>query len=89
MYKRLIDFVEENDILSKHQYWFRKNRSTEHAIIELIDKVTRAIDEGKYTQLVFFLICQKFLTLSITGFWLGNSNIMGSEALQNVGLKVI
>lgn len=27
MYKRLTDFVENNDILNKHQYGFRKNRS--------------------------------------------------------------
>ena len=63
MYKRLIDFVEENDILSKHQYGFRKNRSTEHAIIEFIDKVTRAIDERKYTASVFLDLSKAFDTI--------------------------
>ena len=33
MYKRLINFVEKNNILSEHQYGFCKNRSTEFAII--------------------------------------------------------
>ena len=33
MYKRLIKFIEKNKILSKHQYGFRQNRSTELAII--------------------------------------------------------
>ena len=40
MYKRLIKFIDKNKILSKHQYGFRKNRSTEHALIELIDGIT-------------------------------------------------
>jgi retron-type reverse transcriptase len=48
MYKRLISYIEKKQILSKHQYGFRKNRSTEHAIIELTDKISKAIDEGKF-----------------------------------------
>ena len=39
MYKRIIKFVEKNNILSNHQYGFRQNRSTEHAIVELTDKI--------------------------------------------------
>ena len=31
-------------ILSKHQYGFRRNRSTEHAILELTDKISKAMD---------------------------------------------
>ena len=41
MYKRLINYVEKNKILSEHQYGFRKNRSTELAIIELVNKITK------------------------------------------------
>jgi hypothetical protein len=41
MYKRLIKYVEKNNILSDHQYGFRKNRSTELAIIELVNKITK------------------------------------------------
>ena len=47
MYQRLIKFIDASEILSKHQYGFRKNRSTEHAIIEITDKISKAIDEGK------------------------------------------
>jgi hypothetical protein len=43
MYKRLIKFIEKNKILTKHQYGFRANRSTELAIIELTDRITKAI----------------------------------------------
>ena len=46
MINRLSKFIDKNKILSKHQYGFRKNRSTEHAIIDFVDKITKAIDEG-------------------------------------------
>ena len=45
MYNQLIDFIDKNQILSKHQYGFRKNRSTELAIIELVDKITKGINQ--------------------------------------------
>ena len=64
MYKRLIKFIETHKILSKHQYGFRKNRSTEHAIIELVDNITRAIDEGKYTVGIFLDLSKAFDTIN-------------------------
>ena len=53
MYKRLINHIEKNNILTQHQYGFRENRSTELAIIELVDRVTKAIDRGEYTIGIF------------------------------------
>ena len=63
MYNRLINYIDKNGILSKHQYGFRKNRSTEFVIIELIDKITKGIDEGKYTLGVFLDLSKAFDTL--------------------------
>ena len=60
MYKRLIKYVEKNKILSKHQYGFRKNRSTELAVIELVDKITKAIDKGEYTIGIFLDLSKAF-----------------------------
>ena len=62
MYKRLINYVEKNKILSEHQYGFRKNRSTELAIIELVNKITKELE------MVFSSICQKRLIPLITRF---------------------
>ena len=64
MYKRLINFVEKNNILSEHQYGFRKNRSTELAIIEFIDKITKAIDKGQYTIGIFLDLSKAFDTIN-------------------------
>ena len=63
VYKRLINFIEKNKILSKHQYEFRQNRSTDFAIIELLDKITRAIDKGEYTIGIFLDLCKAFDTI--------------------------
>ena len=80
MYKRLIKFIETHKILSKHQYGFRKNRSTEHAIIELVDNITRAIDEGKYTVGIFLDLSKAFDTI--------NHNILISK-LEHYGIRGI
>ena len=64
MYKRLISYIEKQNILSKHQYGFRKDRSTEHAIIELTDKISKAIDEGKYTIGIFLDLSKAFDTVN-------------------------
>jgi hypothetical protein len=64
MYNRLIDFIDKNQILSKHQYGFRKNRSTELAIIELVDKITKGIDQGNYTLGIFLDLSKAFDTIN-------------------------
>ena len=63
MYKRLYNYVEKQKILTKHQYGFCRNRSTEHAILELTDKISNAMDEGKYTMGVFLDLSKAFDTV--------------------------
>ena len=53
MYKRLTLYIDNNGILSEHQYGFRSKSSTNHAIIELIDKVTKAIESNENTVGIF------------------------------------
>ena len=43
MYKRLIDYIHKNKILTDCQYGFRSNFSTNHDMIEFVDKITKAI----------------------------------------------
>jgi retron-type reverse transcriptase len=57
-------FIEKNKLLSTNQYGFRKGRSTEHAIIELVDKITKAIDHGKYTIGIFLDLSKAFDTIN-------------------------
>jgi hypothetical protein len=64
MYKRLISHIEKNKILTQNQYGFRENRSTELAIIELVDKITQAIDKGEYTIGIFLDLSKAFDTIN-------------------------
>ena len=61
MVKRLINFIDKNKILSKHQYGFRRNRSTELAVL---DKITKAIEEGKFTVGIFLDLSKAFDTIN-------------------------
>jgi hypothetical protein len=64
MAARLTKFIEKNNVLSKHQYGFRKNRSTELAVLNFTDKITKAIDEGKFTVGVFLDLSKAFDTIN-------------------------
>ena len=64
MVNRLTKFIDKNNILSRHQYGSRKNRSTEHAIIDFVDKITKAIDERKYSVGIFFDLSKAFDTVN-------------------------
>ncbi len=64
MYKRLYNYVETKKILSNHQYGFCRNRSTEDAILELTDKISKAMDEGKFTMGVFLDLSKAFDTVN-------------------------
>ena len=45
MFNRCMDYIDKNDILNEKQFGFRSNHSTNMAIIELVDKVTKAVEK--------------------------------------------
>ena len=47
IYNNLLDFIMENNILYDKQFGFRKGHSTSHAIITMVNKVSKSLDEGK------------------------------------------
>ena len=52
----VIDFLDDNMVFYKHQFGIRKNHSTNHAIITLVERVSKALDTGKYVVGVFFTL---------------------------------
>ena len=62
--KRLVKYIEKHKILTQRQYGFRENKSTEFAIIELTNKITKAIDRGEYTIGIFLDLSKAFDTIN-------------------------
>ena len=43
----LLNFIDTNNILYDNQFGFRENHSTTHAIITLVERVSKALDTRK------------------------------------------
>ena len=54
----------ENNILYDKQFGFRKGHSTSHAIITLVNKVSKSLDEGKIVGGVYLDIRKAFDSIS-------------------------
>ena len=63
MYNRMIEFVEQYNILYRCQFGFRKNYSTSHVLIHLINRISSAIDPRETTVGVFLDLSKAFDTL--------------------------
>ena len=44
MYKRFINFIENKNTLHHPQYGFRQQYSTQHAILDIVNKIQANID---------------------------------------------
>ena len=47
LFNQLYEYFERHNILTKRQYGFRKNHSTEFAAMEFINRVTKLLELGK------------------------------------------
>ena len=59
-YTRLNDFVIKYNILSEKLYGFRSNRTTSHALIEFVEKISNVIENKQYTVGVFLDLKKAF-----------------------------
>ena len=63
MYKRLIAFIEKHRILNERQFGFRTRHSTEHAIMCIVDKIQRAIENRNMACGIFLDFSKAFDTI--------------------------
>ena len=58
--------MDENELFYKNQFGFRKQHPTSHAIITLVEKVSKALDKGKIVVGVFLDLKKAFDTVNHT-----------------------
>ena len=63
MYNRLYNFLRENNILYEKQFGFQNSHSTDHAIIQLIDEISKSFEKNEYTLGVFIDLSKAFDTV--------------------------
>ena len=64
LYSRLIKYIDKSNILYKYQFGFRKNHSTEHALIELVDQIKLNMGGNKMTCGIFIDLSKAFDTVN-------------------------
>ena len=62
-YKRLLNYINSNNILYHGQYGFREKSSTTLALIDLIEDISTAIENNEYTVGVFIDLKKAFDTI--------------------------
>ena len=63
MYNRLINFVEKHQLLSDVQYGFRKNHSTHHAVLDIVNTIQSNMDNKLFTCAVLIDLAKAFDTV--------------------------
>ena len=82
MHKRLKNFLDKNGILTHSQFGFRRGLSTELAIINMVDKVTEAIDNKNECVGVFLDLSKAFDTID-HDILLQKLNLLGIRGVVN------
>ena len=64
IYKRLIDFINKNELLFQHQFGFQKGKSTEYAIFDLCYNIIKGIGTQEKTACIFLDFAKAFDTVN-------------------------
>ena len=64
VHTQVMSYLESNNLLSVHQFGFRKQRSTELAATCFIDHVRKSMDQGELTGTIYIDLSKAFDTIS-------------------------
>ena len=88
MKMKLVTFIEANNILSKSQYGFQKNISTQDALIHFSKNIHKQLDKSNSVLSIFIDFSKAFETVP-HDILLHKLDHYASEALYMRGLKII
>ena len=63
VHQQLYTYLEENNLLSKNQFGFRTNSSTQHAVTKFSDSIRQNMDKGLMTGTIFIDLRKAFDTV--------------------------
>ena len=64
MYNRLTSFLDKHNVLFDKQFGFRSKHNTDHAILSIVDKIQKAIEERNYSCGIFLDFSKAFDTVN-------------------------
>ena len=64
----VLNFLDQHALLYDHQFWFRRGHSTSHAIISLVENVSRSRDTGKIVVGVFLDLKKHLIQLTTKSY---------------------
>ena len=64
VYERLLEYLNKHGILSKNQFGFRSKMSTSMALLQLVDDLSRVMDDGEYAVGIFVDLAKAFDTVN-------------------------
>ena len=64
IYNRMFDFLTRNNLIYNRQFGFRKNHSTNHALISVSEEIKSCMDEGFFTAGIFIDLEKAFDTVN-------------------------
>ena len=64
MYTRMNSFIDKEGVLCSSQYGFRQKHSTEHAILDIANKIQSDRDKGHFSCGVFIDLQKAFHTVN-------------------------
>ena len=64
VHKRLYKFLEKHKLLYEHQYGFQKKHSTNHALIDITEKIRSALDQNIFACGIFIDLQKAFDTVN-------------------------
>ena len=79
MHRRLYDFLEHHSILFENQFGFRRNNSTDYALMEITEKIKESIDRGQFGCGIFIDLKKAFDTV--------NHDILEHDGVRDVLLN--
>ena len=60
VYQQIYSFFQQNELFFGSQYGFRSNHSTEHAALELADRITSSLDHNETPRSIFLDLSKAF-----------------------------